>query len=61
MDVTKLPLTLRWKHVDNLGGGGQGVVVLVTDGKGEFDGKYALKGLSKGKPEKAYQRFAQEI
>lgn len=57
----KLPPTLRWKHVDNLGGGGQGVVVLVTDGNGEFDGKYALKGLSKGKPEKAYQRFAQEI
>lgn len=57
----KIPPSLRWKPTNRtLGEGGQGQVLEVTDGP---DGtvKYALKGLARGKPQAAYQRFEKEI
>lgn len=58
----KIPATLRWKSTGTtLGQGGQAAVVQVHDGRDEYAGDYALKGLAKGKPAKAYERFAREI
>jgi len=58
----KIPGNLRWKPTGrSLGQGGQGAVVEVEDSANEFDGKFALKALSGGKPKKAYERFAREI
>jgi serine/threonine protein kinase len=58
----KIPSSLKWKSTGKaLGQGGQASVVEVTDETGEFSGTFALKGLSKGKPKQAYERFAREI
>lgn len=58
----KIPDSLRWKaDGQTLGSGGQAVVVSVIDKEGKHSGRYALKGLSPGKPEKAYERFAREV
>ena len=58
----KIPKTLRWQSSGStLGQGGQGQVVVVTDSTGELSGEFALKGLTKGKPAKAYERFAREV
>lgn len=58
----KIPPALRWRATGTaLGQGGQASVVEVTDETGSFSGKFALKGLSKGKPKQAYERFAREI
>lgn len=58
----KIPPSLKWKSTGKtLGQGGQASVVEVTDETKEFAGTFALKGLSKGKPKQAYERFAREI
>lgn len=58
----KIPSSLKWKSTgQTLGQGGQASVVKVTDETGEISGTFALKGLSKGKPKQAYERFAREI
>ena len=58
----KIPKELRWKPTGRvLGEGGQAQVQEVEDSLGEFTGKLALKGLSKGKPPKAYERFYREV
>lgn len=58
----KIPSSLKWKSEGKtLGQGGQASVVEVIDETNELTGKFALKGLSKGKPKKAYERFAREI
>lgn len=36
-------------------------MVVVSDTTGELNGEFALKGLSTGKPAKAYERFSREI
>ncbi|MBD2123768.1 serine/threonine-protein kinase [Trichocoleus sp. FACHB-262] len=58
----KIPPSLNWKSTGKtIGQGGQASVVEVTDENKEFAGTFALKGLSKGKPKQAYERFAREI
>ena len=58
----KIPSSSKWQSEGRtLGQGGQASVVEVIDKTGELTGKFALKGLSKGKPKKAYERFAREI
>jgi serine/threonine protein kinase len=58
----KIPKELRWKPTGRtLGEGGQAQVQEVEDSSGEYSGKYALKGLAKGKPKQAYERFYREI
>jgi serine/threonine protein kinase len=58
----KIPTNLRWKPTNRtLGQGGQAAVVEVKDAEGEFEGTFALKALSPGKPQKAYARFSREI
>jgi len=58
----KIPPSLKWKSTGKtLGQGGQASVVEVTDETKEFSGTFALKGLSKGKPKQAYERFTREI
>lgn len=58
----KIPSYLRWKSTERtLGQGGQASVVEVTDSREEYPGTFALKGLSFGKPRKAYERFVREI
>lgn len=58
----KIPQELRWKPTRRtLGSGGQAQVEEVEDSSGEFSGKFALKGLAKGKPPKAYERFYREV
>jgi len=58
----RIPKEIRWKPTGNtLGEGGQAQVQEVQDSKGEYGGNYALKGLAKGKPRQAYDRFYREI
>jgi serine/threonine protein kinase len=58
----KIPSDLRWKATGStLGQGGQATVVAVEDAQNEFEGTYALKGLSSGKPRQAYERFSREV
>lgn len=58
----KIPTSLRWKATgDTLGQGGQATVFAVTDSDDQFKGVFALKALSRGKPAKAYERFAREV
>jgi serine/threonine protein kinase len=58
----KIPKEFRWKPTGRtLGEGGQAQVQEVEDSSGEYSGKYALKGLAKGKPGQAYERFYREI
>jgi len=58
----KLPESIRWRSTGRtLGQGGQATVVEVEDKQGEFSGRYALKGLARGKPRKAYERFSREV
>ncbi len=58
----KILSSLKWKSTGKtLGQGGQASVVEVTNETGEFSGTFALKGLAKGKPKQAYERFAREI
>jgi serine/threonine protein kinase len=58
----KIPPSIRWRATGRaLGQGGQAAVVEVVDSKGEIQGRYALKGLSPGRPPKIYERFAREV
>jgi eukaryotic-like serine/threonine-protein kinase len=58
----RLPNIIKWKATGRtLGEGGQGQVMEVTDKASDGAITYALKGLSPGKPQKAYERFAREI
>jgi len=58
----RIPDNLKWKATSTtLGQGGQGTVVEVIEKNGIDETKYALKGLAKKKPQKAYQRFIKEI
>lgn len=58
----KIPADLRWKSTGKtIGEGGQATVVQVRDDRGEHVGEFALKGLARDKPIKAYERFAREI
>ncbi len=58
----KIPKELRWKPTGKtLGEGGQAQIQEVEDSLGEYKGKYALKGLAKGKPRQAYERFYREL
>jgi hypothetical protein len=57
----KIPSSIRWKATGRaLGEGGQAAVVEVEDSTGKIEGRYALKGLSPGRPPKAYERFARD-
>lgn len=58
----KIPSSLKWEATGfTIGEGGQAQVIQVKN-KAETNGQvYALKMLSKGKPQKAYERFAREI
>lgn len=58
----RIPDNLKWKATGKtLGQGGQGTVVEVIEKNGNDEPKYALKGLAKNRPQKAYQRFIKEI
>jgi serine/threonine protein kinase len=58
----KLPATLKWKSTGKtLGEGGQGTVIEVVEQGAEGGATFALKALARGKPAKAYERFAREI
>jgi serine/threonine protein kinase len=60
----KIPESLRWNYIRDLGDGGQGIVALVGDMTGDLDDlkkRFALKRLKNGQSEKAYQRFVTEI
>lgn len=51
----------NWNVVRTIGEGGQAKVHEVEDESGRIPGRYALKALSKSKPEQAYKRFAKEV
>ena len=58
----RIPESLEWKSTGRtLGSGGQATVVEVKRASGSNEQTYALKALSKGKPQKAYERFGREI
>ena len=50
----------RWRFVRNIGTGGQGSVVLVTDTSGELSGEYALKRLINADNPERKARFVRE-
>lgn len=58
----RIPNSIRWRATGRtLGQGGQAAVVEVTDAQHEFEGTFALKGLSSGRPKQAYERFSREV
>lgn len=58
----KFPKDFRWKPTGKtLGQGGQGQIYEVIDQSSTEENTYALKALSHGKPQKAYERFYREI
>ena len=58
----KIPNSLKWKATGNtLGEGGQGKVQQIVDKDNPDGDTFALKTLSPGKPQKAYERFYREI
>jgi serine/threonine protein kinase len=50
----------RWRYIDNIGGGGQGSVVRVTDDTGAFPGELALKRLTNADSQERRARFERE-
>ena len=57
----KIPSSLRWKvEGGTLGEGAHGQVYCVVDTSGEYQGRFALKTLTGGKPPGVYERFVRE-
>jgi serine/threonine protein kinase len=58
----RIPQDIKWKATGStLGAGGQATVVEVFDESDVEGTRYALKGLSKDRPQQAYDRFYREI